>query len=139
MIPSKNYVLVKRFSTKEGKQRINAGIYLGDTFDLDYIGIENHVNYIYKEEGELTINEAYGLTALLNSRLYNIYFQVTNGNTQVNAAEINSLPIPPLEMISEIGNSVKNLDREDAILKEHAITRTLKVDKAISRGLIEAF
>jgi len=138
LIPSRNYVLVKRFSTKEGKQRINAGIYLRDTFDSDYIGIENHVNYIYKKEGELTINETYGLAALLNSKLYNIYFQVSNGNTQVNATEINSLPLPSLETIREIGNSVRNLEKEDTILKEHAIMNTLRIDKVISRGLTEA-
>jgi len=50
LIPNRNYVLVKRFSSKEGKQRINAGIHLKTLFNSDVVGIENHVNYIYKKD-----------------------------------------------------------------------------------------
>ena len=137
LIPNKNYVLVKRFSTKEGKQRITAAVYLRNTVDSGYIGLENHVNYICKKDGELTVDEAYGIATLLNSRLYNLYFQVTNGNTQVNASEINSLPLPPLKIIRQIGHSIKKLENEDAITREHIIMQLLKVDNELSRSVIE--
>jgi adenine-specific DNA-methyltransferase len=127
LTPNKNYVLVKRFSTREGKQRISAAVYLRNAVDSDHIGIENHVNYIHKQVDELTADEAYGIAALLNSKLYNIYFQVTNGNTQVNASEINSLPLPPLEIIRRIGHSVKKLENRDAITREHIIMKLLKL------------
>jgi len=136
LIPNKNYVLIKRFSTKEGKQRINAGIYLNDLFSADLIGIENHVNYISKIDGELTINEVYGIVALLNSRLYNRYFQITNGSTQVNANEISGIPVPPLEIIREMGNSIRKLKRTDDTVKEKVVTRALKIDKKIENELI---
>lgn len=131
LVRNKNYVLVKRFSTREGKQRITAAIYLRNAVDSDHIGIENHVNYIHKQVGELTVDEAYGIAALLNSKLYNIYFQVTNGNTQVNASEINSLPLPPLEIIRRIGRSVKKAENKDTITREHIITQFLELDNKL--------
>ncbi len=99
LVPNKNYVLIKRFSTKEEKQRINAGVYLKSLLNSEFIGIENHVNYIYKKDGELDINEVYGIATLLNSELYNRYFQIINGSTQVNSTEIKTIPLPSIETI----------------------------------------
>jgi len=139
LIRNNNYVFVKRFSTKEGKQRITAAVYPRNTVDSDYIGVENHINYIYRQEGELTEDEAYGIAALLNSKLYNEYFQITNGNTQVNASEINSLPLPPLKAIRQIGRSIKKLRNRDAVTRERIITQSLKMSEELSRQLIDAF
>lgn len=136
LIPNKNYILIKRFSTKEGKQRINAGVYLNKILNTDLLGVENHVNYVYKKEEELTSNEAYGIASLLNSRLYNRYFQITNGNTQVNASEIGNLPLPTLEIIREIGKSMRNSKRINAAEKEKIILRALKIDENIENELI---
>ena len=134
--PNKNYVLIKRFSAKEGKQRINAGIYLKKSIKSDYIGIENHVNYLYKIDGELTLDEAYGIAALLNSKLYNRYFQITNGSTQVNAFEIRNLPLPSIKIIKNIGDSIQKLNSTDDISKEKIVINTLKIDEKISRELL---
>ena len=134
--PNKNYVLIKRFSAKEGKQRINAGIYLKETLKSDFIGIENHVNYIYKKDGELTIDEVYGIAALLNSKLYNRYFQITNGSTQVNAFEIRNLPLPSSKIIKNIGRSIQKINLTDDISKENIVINALKINKKISRDLL---
>ena len=136
--PNKNYVLIKRFSAKEGKQRINAGIYLKKSLKSDYIGIENHVNYLYKKDGELTLDEAYGIAALLNSKLYNRYFQITNGSTQVNAFEIRNLPLPSIKIIKNIGDLIQKLNSTDDISKEKIVINTLKIDEKISRELLLA-
>ncbi len=117
LIPKGNYVLIKRFSTKEGKRRINAGILLETFLNSDYIGIENHVNYIYKINGKLSEDEAYGIAALLNSKLYNKYFQMINGSTQVNASEIDTIPFTSLEKISNIGSLVRKENDENKIEK----------------------
>lgn len=135
--PNKNYVLIKRFSTKEGKQRINAGIYLKYCSNSDYIGIENHVNYLYKKGGELTIDEAHGISTLLNSKLYNQYFQITNGSTQVNVSEIRNFPFPSLEIIREIGTLIRNLKMTD-LKKESIIINTLKIEEKISSELLKS-
>ena len=136
LIPNKNYVLIKRFSTKEGKRRIEAGIYFRKQFDGDSIGVENHVNYVGKEKGELTEDEAHGVLALLSSRLYNRYFQMTNGNTQVNAREISSMPFPSLKALRQIGVSVRFLEFGDWERRERIILEELGVDRRIENGLI---
>lgn len=65
--------------------------------------LENHLNFIYREHGSLNSEEAIGLSALLGSTLIDRYFRIANGNTQVNAAELRALPLPPLDVIQEIG------------------------------------
>ncbi len=116
LVPNQNYVLVKRFSAKEGERRICAGVLLNSMTNYEYIGIENHVNYIHKINGNLTVQETYGITALLNSKIYNIYFQTGNGSTQVNAYELETLPLPSLKKIRKIGrlvmkNKKANIDK----------------------------
>jgi adenine-specific DNA-methyltransferase len=139
LIRNENYVLVKRFSTKEGKQRVIAAVYFRKFVGSDHIGIENHVNYIHKQVGELTVDEVLGIAALLNSKLYNMYFQVTNGSTQVNASEMNSLPLPSLEMIRRIGRSAKKLKNKDMITRERIIMKFLEIDNELSDNLVETF
>ena len=138
LVPNKNYILVKRFSNKEGKQRIYAGIYFPDISNSDVVGIENHVNYIYKKNNKIDIDELYGLTALLNSRLYNRYLQMTNGSTQVNASEINQLPIPSYEILKSIGYSTKNLAQINNLEQEKIILNLLKIDQQTTERLIES-
>ncbi len=38
------------------------------------------------------------------------YFRTYNGNTQVSATEIRSLPLPPIELIVEIGRIAMQCD-----------------------------
>jgi len=137
LIANGNYVLIKRFSTKEGKQRIDAGVLLEKCLSSDYLGIENHVNYIYKTDGKLTEDEVYGIAALLNSRLYNRYFQITNGSTQVNASEISNLPLPSLEKIRLIGSLVRKAKENDGIRNERIIGNELNINKKIMVDLIK--
>jgi adenine-specific DNA-methyltransferase len=72
-----------------------------------YVGLENHLNYIYRPGGALTSDETYGLSALLNSTLLDRYFRTFNGNTQVSATELRAMPLPPLAVISELGRRVR--------------------------------
>ncbi|MCK6580788.1 MAG: SAM-dependent methyltransferase, partial [Anaerolineae bacterium] len=102
LLPNKNYVLLRRFSAKEERQRLTAAPYLAD-FDTPVIGIENHLNYIYRPGGDLSPEETQGLAALLNSSLMDTYFRRFSGNTQVSATELRALPLPPLELIIELG------------------------------------
>jgi adenine-specific DNA-methyltransferase len=94
-VPNKNYVLLRRFSTKEDVRRIVAAPILQDQFKSDVIGIENHLNYIYHRVGTLSEDEAFGLAAILNCSLIDTYFRTFNGNTQVSATELRQMPLPP--------------------------------------------
>ena len=109
LIPNKNYIFLKRLSTKGGKRHINSAVYFKNYLDVEFIGVENHVNYISKKEGELTESESHGIVALLNSIIYNKYFRIGNGTTQVNAREINEIPLPPIDLIKKLGDSIIEL------------------------------
>lgn len=106
LVPSKNYVFVRRFSAKGDKSRLVACPFLTSSTNADWIGIENKLNYIYKKDEELTQEEALGIAALLNSSVYNNYYGVFNGNTQVSATELRNLPMPTMSEIREVGHLV---------------------------------
>lgn len=106
LIPNKNYILLRRFSTKDDKSRLIAAPYFCNYAKADYIGVENKVNYIYRKDGHLDRDEVVGLCALLNSELFDTYFQIFNGNVNVSATELREMRFPPLNTIKEIGNKI---------------------------------
>ncbi|MDZ4786375.1 MAG: Eco57I restriction-modification methylase domain-containing protein [bacterium] len=106
LIPNKNYILLRRFSTKDDKSRLIAAPYFCNYMKADFIGVENKVNYIYRPKGHLNRNEVVGLCALLNSELFDNYFRIFNGNVNVSATELREMPLPPLETLKEIGDQL---------------------------------
>jgi len=114
LVPLQNYVLLRRFSAKEERRRLVAAPLLAADLSgvCQHIGLENHLNYVYRAGGVLTEAEAIGLSALLNSRVVDLYFRAMNGNTQVNAADLRALPLPPIEIIERIGHAAMAADRE---------------------------
>ena len=96
LLPAKRYVLLKRFTAKEERRRLVAGIVEAKDSYSPFVGLENHLNYVYRASGELSKEEALGLAALFNSVLVDRYFRAISGNTQVNAAEIRAMPVPCL-------------------------------------------
>ena len=106
LILNKNYILLRRFSSKDDKNRLIAAPYFCNFIKSDFIGVENKVNYIYRPKGHLERNEIVGLCALLNSSLFDTYFRIFNGNVNVSATELREISLPPLEIIQEIGNTI---------------------------------
>jgi adenine-specific DNA-methyltransferase len=103
LLPNSNYVLLRRFSAKEQHRRLTAAPLLASQLASPFLGLENHLNYIYRPGSALTSEEAYGLALLLNSALLDMYFRIHNGNTQVSATEIRNMPLPDLHLIQELG------------------------------------
>ncbi|GAB1447850.1 hypothetical protein MASR2M44_08510 [Bacteroidota bacterium] len=110
LIPNKNYIFLRRFSTKDDKSRLIAAPYFGNYEKSNFIGVENKVNYIYRKDGYLENNELIGLCALLNSELFDTYFQIFNGNVNVSATEMREMKFPPLQIIKEIGNRLISMN-----------------------------
>jgi adenine-specific DNA-methyltransferase len=98
-----NYLLVKRFTAKEEKRRLQCGIYLqSDHPEYTHISTQNKVNFIKCETPEL----AYGLFVLMNSSIYDTYYRILNGSTQVNSTEINNMPVPDIDTITAMGRQL---------------------------------
>lgn len=114
LLQNKNYVLLRRFSAKEEKKRLIAAPLLSDFAKSERVGFENHLNYIYRPKGNLTLEETIGLAALLNSDLLDGYFRTSNGNTQVSATELKDMPLPSSQIIIELGKHIikNNFDDE---------------------------
>ena len=108
LVRAKNYVLLRRFSAKEERRRLVAAAFLLRNTNSEFVGFENHLNYIYRPKGKLSEEEATGLAALLNSDILDTFFRTFNGNTQVSATELRRMPLPPLGLINEIGRKVMN-------------------------------
>ena len=109
LLPNRNYVLLRRFTAKEEVRRLSAAPYVALSMPVPQVGLENHLNYIYRHAGALTDEEAWGLAALYNSRVLDTYFRCLNGNTQVNATELRAMPLPAHDTIVTLGERVRQL------------------------------
>jgi adenine-specific DNA-methyltransferase len=106
LIPNKNYIFLRRFSTKDDKSRLIAAPYFCNYFESDLIGVENKVNYLYRKKGHLERSETVGLCALLNSELFDTYFRIFNGNVNVSATELREMRFPLINELKKIGNKI---------------------------------
>lgn len=110
LIPVKNYVLMKRLTSKCSKKRIFAAPFLRKEFkNFKLVGFENHLNYICGINRDLDINEVNCLCAFLTSDIVDEYFRIINGSTQVNASELLKMPLPKYDLMYKLAN-VRNLD-----------------------------
>lgn len=103
---NKNYLFVKRFTAKEEHRRLQCGVYLSRKYpQYQKISTQNKINFIGGCR-ELSDCIVYGLYVLFNSSAYDGYYRILNGSTQVNATEINTMPVPSIEIIEELGKKV---------------------------------
>lgn len=109
---NKNYLFVKRFTAKEEPRRLQCGIYLSKRFpQYKKISTQNKINFIEGVLTEMSQCLVYGLYVLFNSTIYDEYYRILNGSTQVNSTEVNNMPMPELDMVQEMGrNLMKSKD-----------------------------
>jgi adenine-specific DNA-methyltransferase len=129
LVKNATQIVIRRFSAKEELRRITAAVLQEGTFGSEYIGLENHLNYLYRLNGILSYEEAVGLAVFLNSSLVDRYFRIANGNTQVNATELRKLPLPDWQQLVAIGKQVVSQHLEhDFDATEHIIMDILRKD-----------
>ena len=104
-----NSLFIKRFSSKEEKRRIQPVMFFKKDFaNYEYISTENHINFIGSiDKKDINEDVIYGLYGIYNSTLYDKYYRILNGSTQVNATEINNIPIPNENIIKNIGKRLQ--------------------------------
>jgi adenine-specific DNA-methyltransferase len=125
MYPSGFYTVVRRFSSKEEKQRINARVINPNIFELDFIGIENHLNVFHCKKSGLSEDLAYGLGAYLNSSVVDIHFRSFNGHTQVNATDLRQMKYPSKSILEKLGKWAKTLNAFNQDLIDKKIEKLL--------------
>ena len=119
-----NYLFVKRFTAKEERRRLQCGIYLARKHpEYTAISTQNKINFIcgLRDLSECVV---YGLYVLFNSTLYDCYYRILNGSTQVNSTEINAMPVPSMNIIEAMGKElirVRDMSEEscDNILRSY--------------------
>ncbi|MGD9157129.1 MAG: hypothetical protein PVG39_01860 [Desulfobacteraceae bacterium] len=104
LYPNGFYCVVRRFSSKEEKRRVMAGVVRPDVFqEYEMIGLENHLNVFHINKKGLPEALAYGLAGYLNSASVDERFRLFNGHTQVNATDLMRIKYPSLKTLSELG------------------------------------
>lgn len=101
------YTVVRRFSSKEERRRVVAGVVNPAYFDYPLLGFENHLNVFHCKKQGLPEELAYGLFVYLNSTVVDEYFRIFNGHTQVNATDLRNLKYPSRETLIELGKWVR--------------------------------
>ncbi len=137
LLPAKTYVLLKRFTAKEEKRRLVAGIMVPTDSYSKWVGLENHLNYVYRKGGELAEEEAFGLAAFFNSALVDRYFRSISGSTQVNAGEIRAMPLPDRQTLMLMGSQVSSLETRNNAAIEEIVGQALRLPPRLLDQLVE--
>ncbi|NET02091.1 MAG: N-6 DNA methylase [Sphaerospermopsis sp. SIO1G1] len=124
LIPQGCYVVIKRFSAKEEKRRVVAAV--SDSMDYPVLGIENHLNYYHGKGKGINVNLAKGLTAFLNSTLFDQYFRLFSGNTQVNATDLRKIKYPCQDDLIKLGSHI-NESEFDQDKIDHLVHKNLSI------------
>lgn len=103
LVKNRTMVVARRFSPKEDPRRLTCAAYVEGSLPGGWIGIENHLSYLYKKDGEMSEEEARGLAAFLATKVVDDYFRSVSGSTQVNIGDLRRLPVPSLEKIVSMG------------------------------------
>ncbi|MFV8068459.1 MULTISPECIES: BsuBI/PstI family type II restriction endonuclease [unclassified Enterobacter cloacae complex] len=140
-----NFLIVKRFSSKEEKRRIVATLY-DSSLPGDMIGFENKTNVFHIKKVGMDADLARGLYVYLNCTLLDKYYRQFGGHTQVNASDLRSIHYPPLEVLrkmgSELGDEVLSqnqideiINRELDLMTDGKMTDPLKAQEKIEQAL----
>ena len=125
MQDNQNYLFVKSFTAKKERLRLQCSVYLLKKYtQYKKIGTQNKINFVDGLITEMPECLVYVLYVIFNSTLYDEYYRVLNGSTQVNSTEINAMPVPDLERIKEMGKKLmEHMDMSesncDMILEEY--------------------
>jgi adenine-specific DNA-methyltransferase len=128
LLPAGNYVLVKRFSSKEERRRIVAAVLEVDDLEAAEVAVENHVNVFHHAGTGLPLDLAWGIAAYLNTTAVDAFFRQFNGHTQVNATDLRSLNYPTVRQLERLGAAAREIEHTqeaiDALFDRHVPAST---------------
>lgn len=124
LYPSGFYCVVRRFSSKEEKRRVVAGVVAPESFDgATVLGFENHLNLFHEHKRGLPQALARGLAVFLNSTIVDDNFRRFSGHTQVNATDLKQMKYPSRATLIELG---------EWAMRQNELTQTL-IDKQVAK------
>ncbi|WP_243682021.1 hypothetical protein [Lacticaseibacillus manihotivorans] len=95
-----DYIFVKRFSTKEESRRIQTAYYNAERFSQEkQISTDNKLNFVVASSSDLLK----GAFLVMSSTIFDEYYRLLSGNTQVNSTEINSMKFPDAHSLANLG------------------------------------
>ncbi len=104
LYPSGFYCVVRRFSSKEERHRVVAGVVDPNLFNgVDVLAFENHLNLFHENKNGLPQALAHGLATFLNSTIVDENFRRFSGHTQVNATDLKQMKYPSRKNLIELG------------------------------------
>ena len=109
LYPNGFYCVVRRFSSKEEKRRIVAGVVQPATFgEAEMLGLENHLNVYHENKRGLPEALARGLATYLNTTGVDENFRRSSGHTQVNATDLRAMKYPSRKALIALGEWAKH-------------------------------
>lgn len=119
-----NFVIVRRFSSKEEKRRIMATWY-DSSLPGELIGFDNKLNVFHAHKKGFKRDIALGLYVYLNSTLLDKLYRIFGGHTQVNATDLKTIHYPNVNSLARMG---KEFDVENS--------QQIQIDEILEREII---
>lgn len=103
LYPNGYYPIMRRRSSKEETKRIMSAVTMPEMFHAQWLGFDNGVNVLHAKKKGLSKELAYGLHVYMNSMLFDAYFRLFNGHTQVNATDLRAMYFPDEGRLKALG------------------------------------
>ena len=127
---NKNMIIIKRVPAKSDDRFVNSAIYMAAQLpSFRYISTHNKINFIDTKDrnGEICPRLAFGLFALLNSTIYDRYISIVSKSKQINSKEMRYLPLPPRNIIENIGMRLMSVRQTSVAACDQIINPTLHI------------
>ncbi len=127
---NKNLIIIKRIPAKSDERFVNSAIYLASQLPAyKYISTHNKINFIDTKDknAEICARLAFGIFALLNSTIYDRYISIVSKSKQINSKEMRSLPLPPRNIIENIGMRLMAMRQTSVKACDQIVNPTLHI------------
>ncbi len=127
---NKNLIIIKRVPAKSDERFVNSAIYLASQLPaFKYISTHNKINFIdtADKSSEMCARLVFGLFALLNSTIYDRYISIVSKSKQINSKEMRSLPLPPRNIIENIGMRLMEARQTSVKVCDQIVNPTLHI------------
>ena len=127
---NKNLVIIKRVPAGSDERFVNSAVYMASQLPkFRYISTHNKVNFIdtKSDTDEMSARLVFGLFALLNSTIYDRYISIVSKSKQINAKELRDLPMPPRNIIENMGMRLMNERQTTVAACDQIVNPTLHI------------